>query len=673
MSSADLGFAPRQEKAPQVLSSKDLGFAPSSVAPATVESTWETGAIDALKKVGGAVSTIGRAVDSVTGAPVRAAIGAFQKDESPLAAFAKQFASSPELAPTGKEIAARAGISTAESLPTPFVGITGERLKVSPAGVAGFGVDVLADPTNLIPLVGGARAGLKGAQGAAKAADVAALATKTASEASAVRKVAEGTKAALERVFKPTQAADYPDLLKVAEANGIRADLLPEAVEFGDASAISRSARTFREGVLGEVELKKFGEAIDQTRRATQAKAAEIGGGKVLSEQEAGALIRQGYDDAVTRLMQSSGDTYRTVSARFPGLRLNKAESARLGEKLDDLGRFAESRLKMGMTGSQKSQAKQLSEAVDSLRGAYGEAWETGAENWEAVAGLPGKEVGQPLFDDMVQRLQILGEAAFKKRNGLELDPPDLKRLRDLYGDMRESIIGTIEKDIDGGAELASSLRRNNARIHEFLDDRGPLERALGNRTLSDEGVYRSLVGHGDSLKIEALKKIMTPEQLQTLKGTFLGDVIRPDLNGEFTFGRAMNALRNKETVAANLLTAEEAKAFGDLLKLGDRFGPAMMSTSGSSAGMNFATVKSIPQAIVHQSFIETLKKRARNQVIPESIAAPTERASFAPGAPSRTSKTLRRSKEAQVFSTLPLDDNEKRREAIRRRAQGGN
>jgi hypothetical protein len=689
VSSKALGFdevapaaPPTGQAAPGTLSSADLGFDP--VQPPAEEGGLAQLGVDALKGLGRGIVAVGRRVDSVTGAPTRAAIGSLQDGGNPLAAFAGQFGEDPELAPTGKEIAAKAGLSTQESISLPMVGLDLKPIRVSPAGVAGFGIDVAADPTNFVPASTlakvGAKAGVRagseaavlGIKGAGKATDVL-TGTEIGSRAvKATGEAAKSAKLALSNLFSPKRADDYEDLARIAARNNIDLGLLPEAVEFGPSSLITRASRVRAEGPLGQGQLEAFNKGLEQTKKAAQTKVARIGGGRILSQQEAGDLIREGYDQAVERVMRGSTETYGAISRANPGLRLNPDEASKFGSKLDDLGRFAESRVKMGMTSAQKAQAKQLQEAVESLKGAFSESWERGAR---------GEVVGQPLFDDMVQRMQILGEAAFKKKGGLELDPPDVAKLRNLYGDMREAVIGTIEKDLRDGPKIAQALRDNNAKISAFLDERGPLERALGGRNVADETVYRQLVENGDSLKLEALSNILTPEQLQQLKGTFLNNLLRPDFEDDFTFGRAINSLRSKQGIAENLLSPEEIKEFTDLLRLGDRFGQPVMSTSGTGASMSlFKDLKSnVQQALVNDTFIGNLKNRARAGSAPTVKTANGElrldpsmmnQLQGAKSSPLRSSAFERRLKGAQVMSVAPFDENEERRDAMRRRAE---
>jgi hypothetical protein len=136
----------------------------SSPAPATDDPGFlETAGRAALDTVG----AVANKIDSVTGAPTRAAIGRMQDKGFDLSeaanAFKSQFAEDPALAPTGKEIAEKAGLDGKTTLsdvaPWAFTdekGLTlrakkGGFLDVSPAGAAGLAIDVVADPTNLLP------------------------------------------------------------------------------------------------------------------------------------------------------------------------------------------------------------------------------------------------------------------------------------------------------------------------------------------------------------------------------------------------------------------------------------------------------------------------------------------------------------------------------------------
>lgn len=132
-----------------------------------------------------------QAIDSVTGAPTRAAIGRLQ-DGGSLSdagqAFSNQFAEPPEFAPTGKQIAQKAGIGET-TLKDVFPNLTDEQIgnalssinpafklaqfakptEITASGAAGLGVDVAADWTNLLPVVGQIKKGVEATELGSKA------------------------------------------------------------------------------------------------------------------------------------------------------------------------------------------------------------------------------------------------------------------------------------------------------------------------------------------------------------------------------------------------------------------------------------------------------------------------------------------------------------------------
>lgn len=82
-----------------------------------------------------ALGIVGRPIESVTAAPARAAISSLQGNldmGEAMSAFAKQFGRNPSLAPTGEQIAERAG------------------LQGKAAAAAGLGLDIAVDPSSIM-------------------------------------------------------------------------------------------------------------------------------------------------------------------------------------------------------------------------------------------------------------------------------------------------------------------------------------------------------------------------------------------------------------------------------------------------------------------------------------------------------------------------------------------
>lgn len=131
------------------------------------------------------VAYIAEGIDRVTGAPVRAAIGAAQEGQNPLSAAFDQFGEPSHLAPTGKQIVEKAGVSD-----EPIVG------DYSPADILGTATDFLADPGMA------ASAAFKTAGMAAKAIKPVRIAIKNRAATSAFKSLAQlSTNTKLKEVF----------------------------------------------------------------------------------------------------------------------------------------------------------------------------------------------------------------------------------------------------------------------------------------------------------------------------------------------------------------------------------------------------------------------------------------------------------------------------------------
>ena len=623
------------------------------------------------------IAPAGRFIDRFSGAAsTRAAVGAAQDSETvPGAmrnsskAFFQQFAQPPEMAPTGKEIAAKGGFSTEEYIPTPLVGIDGAHYKVSPAGIVGTGVDAVADPTTYIP--GGVLA-----KGAAKAGGKAlgagivggAHITDAVTGTKAATKTVEAARMAFSSVFNPKRAIDWDEMVTIAGKNGIPVDMLPEAIEFGHDSIITRAGRVKAEGPLGQADLEKFYHAHEAVRDATKVKAAEIGGGTfTISPQEAGAMIRESYDNAVKQFFANVDITYDDVLKRNPGLKLDIKAAYGLEDKLQGIETWAKGRVVNGITETQRSQAKGLLNSVTAIRQAQD-------------------------AKDVVGALRMIGEAAFSSKNALADIPADVARLRGLYGDITEGLMTTIEKQTPNGKQTAQRLRASNKEMSEFFGDKSILDRAIGDKKLSDEGLFRVLVENGDSLKIGALRKVLQPDEFNSLKGTFLNGLLKEDFEGGFQFQGVKGRMRTKQSQMTSLLDPNEIEEFGDLVRLGDRFGKPIMSTSGTGASISFSSIKQgVSNALFHEGFIENLKKRARGGSPDPGATSGGEFTGLAdrmsdgstvtPGGgilgavQSRgVNKSERNAKAAQMTTTQDFDENKGRRDAVRRRIerQGG-
>lgn len=132
---------------------------------------------DYVKPALGLIGSAANKIDSYTGAPLRAAIA---EDESkglaghPISAFANQFGQDPSTAPTGKQLLKGAGINIPETAIPPIspllAGLNIAGYHPTYNDVAGAGVEMAANPLNVIPGIPEAKAAEQAASSAPEVA-----------------------------------------------------------------------------------------------------------------------------------------------------------------------------------------------------------------------------------------------------------------------------------------------------------------------------------------------------------------------------------------------------------------------------------------------------------------------------------------------------------------------
>lgn len=564
------------------------------------------------KKAVDTVVEVGNFVDSYTGAPTRAAIGALQNDESPLSAYVKQFGKDPRSAPTGKQIAAKAGFSTEESFNIPLGRLTSggmsdkgllDDVKVSPAGVAGVAVDVLADPSNIIPIgataKGLAKVGIKGGTEAARlgikgtalgidAVTGSRIGEKTieyaGQKADQVRKV-------FDNYFKPQRADDVESLFKIASKHGVDTKTLPEAVEFGKDSVITRLARARAEGPLGEKYLREFADSLDQVDNATAKTVAQIGNGVVPNREQAGKILRDGYDEAVGNLFRGMDVRHSKIVENYPGLMIPESELKSISSKLNGVEKFAKGRLERGVTALQEEQAKRLLKATDAIRNSKGS------------------------YKQMYEALSDIGDAAFKPQNTTAAIPADVERMRDIYNTISTALVNTVDKNVS--PQVAQELVSNNQAISKFLKETDVFAKKLGDQSLANETIFDSLIKRGDSRQIDALKAIMPPEKFQQVKAAYVDSIIPHSAEGGIHYRTFSNLMNKEKERLSRLLDPSEAENLTELATLGTRFGTPILSTSGTGASNRLRNLPTaLADALLDDTAIDRLKLSARGQLL---------------------------------------------------------
>lgn len=471
-------------------------------------------------------------------------------------------------------------------LGTPQVANVGERIAETglSAGIGG--------------LFGGAGKGIQMASPAIKrsAGAAADVFTRTAKKVPGVQTVSDAidtsskaTKGVIESInktFSFKRADDADELFRIADKIGVDKELLPEAIEFGDKSMISRTSRVIAEGPLGEEKLLKFQKAHNQVSNALDNSISRISpSGSTMTRDEAGQFIIDSVNDASKEFFGSLDETYSNLVENAPGLKLSKNSQDSITSKLNGLRTFAIGRAERGI-GSQKQEAKSIIQAVESLKKSNGSLKQT------------------------VEALKNIGEEAFKKGNQNRL-PIDQKRLQSLYFDVQKEAIQAIREHY--GDDVADNLIRNNKMISDFIGENSVLSKSIG-KDMAPEKVFQSLIENGDTRKAEAIMAVLPPEKMQSLKSSFLYTMVKRNTDGDVLFDSTIKNLDKKKELVSKLFSPEELDEIKEVLILGKRMGNPVMSTSGTGASNSFNNfLNEAKGAVFNETSLEMAKKRGRN------------------------------------------------------------
>lgn len=575
--------------------------------------------------------------------------------------FIDQFGQHPNVAPTGKELATDAGLSTennqiprspmqiaddARSFKRPGESIdqSMERVKktnevYSPAGMVGLAADVALDPSSLIPFIPFAKiAGKTGSialKGSAKAANAAeafsglpltkigdGLEVAGKSTAEALRK----TKSSIAKAFKPGVADDFNDISRIAAENNIPSELLNEAHKYGENSVVSRAARNNAEGPLGGLEKhEQLQHAVSEATENSVKKITKTE--SFMDDAEAGALIRQAHDDGFDSFMSSMGETYGNAMKLSPGMQLDKKSSLILNDKLKKLEDWANKRI--GDVGKQEKIMNSASASKKEIKNATSEALniyssenqamtKTGisqareVKNAVAIARSALERSGGDL-SQVYSLMRDMGEIAFKSKNSLVEIPSDIAKFQESYFSFQKAMTESVRSHL--GDEFADQLVKNNSEMSKFFTNRGHLNGVVGNKSFSDEQVFRSLIMNGDSKKLDALQSVISPEAYDKLRGTYIHRVIKPDANGLINFKAARKTLNELKIKGKLKLVMNDAEAvkLDEVLRVGERGGLGVLSTSGTGASGKFSDIAGyIKDKIAGDTLVDSIKNGTR-------------------------------------------------------------
>jgi hypothetical protein len=557
---------------------------------------------------------LGEKYNSFFTSPARAVHGAIAEGKSPMMAAIRQIGQSPAKAPTGSELMQKHGVSNE---PVAKFSIMGREFNPSLADIGGEVLNIVEDPLLLSgPLFKAAKFGGKVAKGAlslGRDAVIAGADLLTGGEyASRAKDVvgrglefagnaASGSFESLAKVFNPSQSVDFPEMMAIAQKYGIDPRTLPEGVEFGKGTFLDSAGRSLREGHLNEHHMQLFKENYEKLSQGVAKEIQQIGGGAPpLSVQEAGTALRHGFDEGIQRFWDGIEMTHNEVQKYAPGLYIDREAMAKLDSTVNGIEKFAKGQVSRGITAMDKGQGQELLNAVDAFR------------------------QGNGSYKQSVEALRQIGREAFRTQNVLQKMPSDVEKLRKLYFAVDEALIDTVAKHVNPA--FAEELVSNNKLIHKMFTERSQIGGVLGDSHVAPEHVFKRLIENGDSDQIKALKTFLTPEQMNQQKAAFLNDMVKLEPDGSFNLKNLYNKMRSKKQQLSNLFSEDPGQLIelSNALKLGERFGNPVLSSSGTGASNVFKDLskEAFSASVANESIVNSLKERARNPQ--KALAAPS-------------------------------------------------
>ena len=524
---------------------------------------------------GGFISGVGQMIDYVGGAPVRAGIHAAltaEADESrtweAVKDFAMQYGKNPADAPTGKDIAQEMGLSDQALQPWQQAGLN---TKVSPADVTGFLMDIGMDWTNVVPGKAIAGAFFKGAgktakpivQAGAVVSDVVSgTKVPTSVGKSLAESIDEGSKA-LKKGFADEVIESFPESVEIARKLDIPVEHLPAAVKYGKKSLTSRLERFTREGPMGQEQMKWYVDGAEKLEKGLGRQVKALGTPQNMAD--AGKQMQGAFDKGLKNFFDDTFITHNRVIKGYPGLKINEGSWKTLEKHLNGMDRVATGIEKRGITATQRGQAEHIRKAVEGLRNSKGS------------------------YKQVYEALQNIGEAAYKSNNSLADIPVDVQKMRKLYRQVRTVLEQTIKKDVKGGKALLKPLKENNLKMHEMFKDKDAIGNIMGNIKSSPEAKYSSILSGTN--RIKALKRFLGPEDMNKLKASYLeNNIIKRTTDGNVLWAGLSSRLKQARIKGTlnELFGPTELDAINDYVRLADRFGEDVLSSSGTGASISF-------------------------------------------------------------------------------------
>lgn len=555
----------------------------------TIKGTLKSGGKVGLK----VLDKVGQFIDRFGAGPTRAAfmaqlkakqegkIGPLQ-DWDAIEAFAKQFARGGQ-APTGPEIAKQGGIPDYPS----------SARWGSPSDLFGSAANIGLDITNIIPMETGVKAVIRLGKKVippiskflAGATDVATGTQKPTQAMSTVGETVSDVKSNAQKMFRADVQPDYQDMVNIAKKASIQADELPAAVKYGQESGVSMAERGWAESPLGEDLRIQFTRGKDRLQEGVRQEITNMG--EPLAKAQAGDYLIDTYNKTMDTYFNKFDVTNKKIIEEVPGLKLSKRAITNLNKRLNGL----------------ELKAKKMAKSANSDIAGQGNM---------ILKSLKNIDDSNFSYKQIYEELDDIGRIAFKSPKGATVGP-DTNAYKALYKHVRNALNTTIKDDVVGGDLILKQLKENNKTISKMYRDKESLGNFL-EKVVASEDAFKGVLRNTKNVK--ALKGIIKPEEMGVIKASYLKDLMKDSLEGDFfsmkMFGKR---LKNNEDVVNALFEPEELATIRDFIKLEDRYGLKVLSQSGTGASLGFLQMlKDVPIKGVERALMKPVEMAAETR-----------------------------------------------------------
>jgi hypothetical protein len=452
----------------------------------------------------GAIQSFLTALDSYTGAPARAGVGAVMDGNNPISAVFSQIGEDPELAPTPRELSARMGLSKTPlysgkendfAYDPEFAADAGFLSQVSPEDVGTVGIGLGADLTNLIPLVGPAAKVISGGAKAVRGGEAVAAAAKAAEGVEVASNAAKGSRVSQigSKLSKRKVGADEIE----AAAREIGAPVLPGQVL--DGQLLQRIESTLQNSptLVGQSQREVADTGYEALRNAL---SSSLENQNLLSEVELGNQLKASFAEKIASENAPLAELYERIRQSHQAIPIAENSGKAISR---NIGKIKDARLSPSSSAS--SIVKRVQSEISNLKSV------DDVKEYRTMLrkSLPenASKAERSVVANIDRRLKALEEGtvvrAGKKLSGATEDPVFAQEAKRLIGERKNAdksysdLMGKIETI---GGKLGIKSPEGAKGFIEKLDD------------LTPERVTRKLFDKNDSEFLKEMNEIFPEE-----------------------------------------------------------------------------------------------------------------------------------------------------------------